>query len=556
MKTAFAATCLVLSSSLAFCAETGTWLDAVSPLMTSAERRTYLTLKPEAREHFEENFWAEKSITAEEYFSRLQYVDSNYGSTKTGSGANTDPGRVYLSIGPPNRVTRIPSSRIFAPLEIWYYDTVPALNLNTELRLIFFQKNNEGLPKLYSPTLDTVRALLLPQSSTISMFGPNSDISEADIRTNLTVGPAEDEVITAAVGVASGIKRTGNDELIAKISSPDVLLGKPQKTDVESRFFTSRPRLEVIQSVSPYGARQVDLVLNTTVSKQLNLQVLDGAVSICQNQLHVKFQPAQSVQYTHRLDLLPGPYTVIFSVDGKSFPYSVTVPVQAPMGEIVRVNENAGEGRVQKPLVFGGRAFSLSSTGQSFLVTLPTAGEIVWTVRKGLQVISKTKSEVFDIPKSLEPGPYVLEASYGNSSRTSEFVIGKSTADAPEATVLSYNANLAPSLRQAFVGHQWLLRGNLPEARRCLQASLAAGVTKEATVELARAEALAGDWDTARNRVRAVLAREPKDFDALTVLAYIETKLQDYSVAAQLYRQALSIQDSPALRQALAAVQN
>jgi Tfp pilus assembly protein PilF len=71
-------------------------------------------------------------------------------------------------------------------------------------------------------------------------------------------------------------------------------------------------------------------------------------------------------------------------------------------------------------------------------------------------------------------------------------------------------------------------------------------------VELARVDVMAGRLDDARDRVRRVLASQPNDFQALSVLAYIETKFQDYLVAAELYRRALAVQDSPALRVALA----
>ena len=144
-------------------AATPDWLDRVAPVITPAEKKTYLSLQPKAREEFEENFWSNKSITPEEYFQRLQYVDVTFGSGRSGSGANTDQGRVYLSIGPPTKVTRLPSSRIFVPIDIWYYDVVPGV-LDTELRLIFYQKNNAGFPRLYSPTVDTVRAITVAAS--------------------------------------------------------------------------------------------------------------------------------------------------------------------------------------------------------------------------------------------------------------------------------------------------------------------------------------------------------------------------------------------------------
>ena len=152
----------------------------------------------------------------------------------------------------------------------------------------------------------------------------------------------------------------------------------------------------------------------------------------------------------------------------------------------------------------------------------------------------------------MEPGTYQLEAVTADDARTTAYVIDKETRDKPESTLLSFNANLAPALRAAFVAHQWLMRGNLDEARKNLELSLSKGATPEAQVELARVDALAGRLDEARDRVRRVLADRPNDFQALAVLAYIETKFQDYPVAAELYRRALAVQDSPALRTALA----
>ena len=75
-------------------------------------------------------------------------------------------------------------------------------------------------------------------------------------------------------------------------------------------------------------------------------------------------------------------------------------------------------------------------------------------------------------------------------------------------------------------------------------------------VEDARVDALEGNLDAARDRIRNVIASNPNDFEALSVYAYIETRFQDYAVAAQLYRRALEVQDSPAVRAALANLPN
>jgi hypothetical protein len=58
----FAASVVILS------AQTTTWLDLVSPILTPAEKKIYLSLPPEGRSDFEDNFWTDKAITADEYF--------------------------------------------------------------------------------------------------------------------------------------------------------------------------------------------------------------------------------------------------------------------------------------------------------------------------------------------------------------------------------------------------------------------------------------------------------------------------------------------------------
>jgi len=132
-----------------------------------------------------------------------------------------------------------------------------------------------------------------------------------------------------------------------------------------------------------------------------------------------------------------------------------------------------------------------------------------------------------------------------------DLVVKEKNPSTSEATVLSFNANLYPALRYASIGHQWLLRGKIEQARVSLQASLDSSPTKEAQVEIARVDALEGHYDEARDRLRQVLAIQPNYFDALSVLAYVEAQLQDYPVAADLYKKALAVQDSPALRLAL-----
>ncbi len=539
-------------------AATPGWLELVAPVITPAEKKTYLALHTDAREKFEEQFWKSKSIAPEEYFRRLQYIDSMYGSSKPASGANTDPGRVYLSLGPPQGITRIPSSRILVPMEIWYYDSVPGV-LNTELRLIFFQKNSIGFLKLYSPTVDTIRALLLPQAGANGMFGPNDGITEAAIRTNLTLPPAEDEAISAAMNVATGVKYSGNDEILGRITSPETMLRRDLRPLVESKFIVGRPRLDALLSRSTYGGLQVDLSLEISARQGITVEVLQGIVTIYKNVVNLKFDAAQPIQYLHRLDLLPGSYRALISVDGKMYPYPLDVPPQPGMSDIILASDARGSAH-ETPYEFGGRNLYPTPEGRFALIAVPERGEVAWTVRRGVEIVWREKTNAGDVAilrlpfDTLEPGKYELEATAHGETRRIAFVSKKTEPNTPSPALVSFNANLSAASRYALIGHELLLRGELDDALRSLTESLQRAPLREAQVDLARIDAFSGRWDQARERLRPILAADPNQFEALCVYAYVEAKLQDYAVAADLYRRALTVQDSPAIRLALSGL--
>jgi len=537
------------------------WLSTVEPLITQVEKKSYLALPPRERAAFEEKFWTARSIDHEEYDRRLAYIDSQFGSSKRASGVNTDQGRIYLSLGAPTKISRIPSSRIFVPLEIWYYDSVPGY-ISTELRLMFYHPNGAGIPKLYSPTTDTIRVLLLNEASTVHMFGPNDSITENDIRQNLMTGPAEDEVITAAAGIASGVKYSGNDEILGQILSPRYMLSKGRISQVTSRLLVYRPELMTLRTVSLHGASQIDLHLATEAEKEIGLEVMQGFATVYNNRLKLNFTKAEPVEYTHRLDLLPGSYRLMFTVDGKTFAYPLEVSKQQTAGEIERADVGPEVFGRRTPFEFAGRQLSLNPAGRMALVPVSQAGPVTWFVREGTRIVWRATVQadtiaMVELP-ALPQGNYKLEAVATNESVRTDLAIPTVVAPS-KGTLVSFNANLAPARRLAFIGNQWLLRGQFANARETLTEALAKtdisrGEMKDTQTALARVDALSGDLDAARERVRNVLSANPNDFEGLSIYAYIEAKLQDYPVAADLYRRALAVQDSPALRTALASL--
>jgi hypothetical protein len=341
-----------------------------------------------------------------------------------------------------------------------------------------------------------------------------------------------------------------------------LLLGKQPQPDVQSRFIVGRPKLDVLTAVSPYGgtrgANQVDLELEASAQREIDLQVLDGPVAVYQNRLHLKFSGLEPLRYTHRLDLLPGHYRLLFTVDDAAYVYAVEVPDHAAMSPIFRADEAASAATRRTPSEFDGRHLERNPAGMLAVVTVPRPGRVTWVIRSGAQAVWKSVTEaaqaaIVELPsRGLRPGAYRLEAVTDDDFQSMELTIGSAPPPLLMGTLVSFNANLAPSSRLVLLGHQWLLRDNLPDARQSIEASISHASTPEAQIELARFDALEGRLDAGRDRVRAVLNNAPNNFDALSVLAYIEARFQDYPAAADLYRRALAVEDSPALRLALA----
>jgi hypothetical protein len=276
--------------------------------------------------------------------------------------------------------------------------------------------------------------------------------------------------------------------------------------------------------------------------------------------VNLKFDTAKPVQYLHRLDLLPGSYRFLLSVDGKMSPYTLDVPAQPGMSDIVLASI-ARRGSHETPYEFDGKNFYPSTDGSFAIVGLPEPGEVAWTIRRGIEIVRREKTRGDNVAmvalqlETLEPGKYELEATANGETRRVSFVSRKTPADNLSPALVSFNANLTPASRYALIGHEFLLRGKMDEALRSLNESLKRAPLTEAQVDRARIDALSGRWDQARDRLRPILAADPNQFDALCVFAYVEAKLQDYEVAADYYRRALAVQDSPAVRLALAQLE-
>lgn len=107
------------------------FLSKVRYIITKEEKKNFLSLPPESRKDFIEEFWkrrdpvpeTEVNEFKEEYFKRIEEANKLFGK----DGWLQDRGMVYILLGPPTERYTYPMGRYHGdlPTEIWYYGFFP-----------------------------------------------------------------------------------------------------------------------------------------------------------------------------------------------------------------------------------------------------------------------------------------------------------------------------------------------------------------------------------------------------------------------------------------------
>ena len=130
------------------------WADEYVRFIMLDEERELLDAitHPAARLQFIEDFWERRDPNPdtpenefrEDYAQRYAYVLRHFGSGKP--GWKTDRGRVYLMLGPPNRIQHNPAGRnaMERPSEIWTYNAVGNRRLEASFDLNFVDFTGTG----------------------------------------------------------------------------------------------------------------------------------------------------------------------------------------------------------------------------------------------------------------------------------------------------------------------------------------------------------------------------------------------------------------------------
>ncbi|MBE3144285.1 MAG: GWxTD domain-containing protein [Planctomycetes bacterium] len=192
--------CLVLAQNRELSPTWKKWVEEeVNYIITPKEREIFLSLKTEReREAFQRAFWAIRDPTPgtpvnefrEEHYRRLKYADDVFGRGTVKLGRETDRGRIYIILGPPVDVQRFYETLSnLVPTELWQYYGDGSLGLPAAFYVVFFQDQNMGDYRLYSPSFDGPQRLIQGRAQErsdrydayIQIRETNSELAEASL---------------------------------------------------------------------------------------------------------------------------------------------------------------------------------------------------------------------------------------------------------------------------------------------------------------------------------------------------------------------------------------
>src|SRR5215472_1267833 len=134
-----------------------TWLqDEVNTIMSNEEKDAFLKLSTnQERDVFIQRFWELRNPTPgspdnayeQEIYERIAYAKQYL------DGVHTAMGQIYVTLGKPEQRAKYYGRADIRNMEIWFYqNTNPALP--PYFYIIFFDPDNTGIMRLYSPYMD------------------------------------------------------------------------------------------------------------------------------------------------------------------------------------------------------------------------------------------------------------------------------------------------------------------------------------------------------------------------------------------------------------------
>ena len=148
------------------------WLHLVGYHIQPIEKDVFLQLRNDRdRDAFIETFWKQRDPTPgtpeneyqDELVKRFKYVNEFFSRGTTRPGWQTDMGRYYMILGPPQSIERFDATLGLVPAQAWSYYGDARKELPPQFVLVFFQRGGVGEYKLYDPVSDGPSRLLQNQ---------------------------------------------------------------------------------------------------------------------------------------------------------------------------------------------------------------------------------------------------------------------------------------------------------------------------------------------------------------------------------------------------------
>ncbi len=138
------------------------WLEEeIVYIITPKERDVFLKLKTDReRDLFIEAFWKQRDPSPgtprnefkEEHYRRLGYANEHFSRGTPRPGWQTDQGRVFIVLGPPQSIELYENVMNVYPAQVWSYLGDPAYGLPPVFNIVFFKKHGTGEYIIYSPS--------------------------------------------------------------------------------------------------------------------------------------------------------------------------------------------------------------------------------------------------------------------------------------------------------------------------------------------------------------------------------------------------------------------
>src|SRR5712691_3786071 len=174
------------------------WLnEEVNYIISNEEKGAFLHLSgDDERDKFIEHFWELRNPTPgapsneykDEIYRRISYAKQFL------DGVHSDMGRIYITLGEPKQRAKYYGRMEVRPMEIWFYENAnPALP--PFFYVVFFDRDNTGTMRLYSPYMDgpskLATSVLTANNNKASFNAIDRALGREVARTSLTLLPDE-----------------------------------------------------------------------------------------------------------------------------------------------------------------------------------------------------------------------------------------------------------------------------------------------------------------------------------------------------------------------------